>query len=152
MTIEQQFFNEFRLMYRPFTNQLNKQLEQYQLYSSQWAVLRFLIDKGPHSLVEIANFMSIEKPSVTRLVQKLVDLRYVETVAGKDKRAKVVQLTPYGEKIVDEIQEHIKPLLEKALAGVSKQDIEIASRVLANISKNIHQYERKQVEVSRQKL
>lgn len=139
MTIEQQFFNEFRLMYRPFTNQLNRQLEQYQLYSSQWAVLRFLIDKGPHSLVEIANFMSIEKPSVTRLVQKLVDLRYVETVAGKDKRAKVVQLTSYGEKIVDEIQEHIKPLLEKALAGVSKQDIEIASRVLANISKNIHQ-------------
>jgi len=139
LTIEQQFFNEFRLMYRPFTNQLNRQLEQYQLYSSQWAVLRFLIDKGPHSLVEIANFMSIEKPSVTRLVQKLVDLRYVETVAGKDKRAKVVQLTSYGEKIVDEIQEHIKPLLEKALAGVSKQDIEIASRVLANISKNIHQ-------------
>ena len=139
MTIEQQFFNEFRLMYRPFTNQLNRQLEPYQLYSSQWAVLRFLIDKGPHSLVEIANFMSIEKPSVTRLVQKLVDLRYVETVAGKDKRAKVVQLTSYGEKIVDEIQEHIKPLLEKALAGVSKQDIEIASRVLANISKNIHQ-------------
>jgi len=139
LTIEQQFFNEFRLMYRPFTNQLNRQLEPYQLYSSQWAVLRFLIDKGPHSLVEIANFMSIEKPSVTRLVQKLVDLRYVETVAGKDKRAKVVQLTSYGEKIVDEIQEHIKPLLEKALAGVSKQDIEIASRVLANISKNIHQ-------------
>lgn len=139
LTIEQQFFNEFRLMYRPFTNQLNKQLEQYQLYSSQWAVLRFLVDKGPHSLVEIANFMSIEKPSVTRLVQKLVDLGYVETVAGKDKRAKVVQLTPNGQKIVDEIQEHIKPFLQNALAGVSKQDIEIASRVLASISKNIHQ-------------
>ena len=139
MTIEQQFFNEFRLMYRPFTNQLNKQLEQYQLYSSQWAVLRFLNDKGRHSLVEIANFMSIEKPSVTRLVQKLVELGYVETVAGKDKREKVVQLTILGENIVLEIQEHIKPFLEKALAGVSKQDIETATRVLANISMNIHQ-------------
>ncbi|MCS1382144.1 MULTISPECIES: MarR family winged helix-turn-helix transcriptional regulator [Lysinibacillus] len=139
MTIEQQFFNEYRLMYRPFTNQLNMQLEHFQLYSSQWAVLRFLIDKGPHSLVEIASFMSIEKPSVTRLVQKLVELGYVETVAGKDKREKVVQLTPFGENIVQEVQEHLKPFLEKALAGVPKQDIETATRVLATICMNIHQ-------------
>ncbi|AVK97225.1 MarR family transcriptional regulator [Lysinibacillus sphaericus] len=139
MTIEQQFFNEYRLMYRPFTNQLNMQLEHFQLYSSQWAVLRFLIDKGPHSLVEIASFMSIEKPSVTRLVQKLVELGYVETVAGKDKREKVVQLTPFGENIVQEVQEHLKPFLEKALAGVAKQDIETATRVLATICMNIHQ-------------
>ncbi|EON70511.1 MarR family winged helix-turn-helix transcriptional regulator [Lysinibacillus sphaericus] len=139
MTIEQNFFNEYRLMYRPFTNQLNVQLEHYQLFSSQWAVLRFLIDKGPHSLVEIANFMFIEKPSVTRLVQKLVELGYVETVAGKDKREKLVQLTAYGENIVQEIQEHLKPFLEKALAGVPTQDIEIATQVLAKICANIHQ-------------
>ncbi len=126
-------------MYRPFTNQLNMQLEHYQLFSSQWAVLRFLIDKGPHSLVEIANFMFIEKPSVTRLVQKLVELGYVETVAGKDKREKLVQLTAYGEHIVQEIQEHLKPFLEKALAGVPTQDIEIATQVLAKICANIHQ-------------
>ncbi|MET4560309.1 MarR family transcriptional regulator for hemolysin [Lysinibacillus parviboronicapiens] len=139
MTIEQNFFNEYRLMYRPFTNQLNVQLEKYQLYSSQWAVLRLLIDKGPHSLVEIANFMFIEKPSVTRLVQKLVELGYVETVAGKDKREKLVQLTAHGETIVQEIQEHLKPFLEKALAGVPTQDIEIATQVLARICANIHQ-------------
>ncbi len=126
-------------MYRPFTNQLNVQLEKYQLYSSQWAVLRLLIDKGPHSLVEIANFMFIEKPSVTRLVQKLVELGYVETVAGKDKREKLVQLTAHGETIVQEIQEHLKPFLEKALAGVPTQDIEIATQVLARICANIHQ-------------
>ncbi len=102
-------------MYRPFTNQLNVQLEKYQLYSSQWAVLRLLIDKGPHSLVEIANFMFIEKPSVTRLVQKLGELGYVETVAGKDKREKLVQLTAHGETIVQEIQEHLKPFFRKGI-------------------------------------
>lgn len=124
-------------MYRPFTNQINLQLEKYQLYSSQWGVLRLLTDRGPHSLVEIANFMYIEKPSVTRLVQKLVEIGYVETVAGKDKREKLVQLTEQGEHIVQEIQAYLKPFLENALEGVTEQDIDIATQVLAKIRANI---------------
>ena len=137
MAIEQEFFNEYRLMYRPFTNQLNLQLEKYQLFSSQWGVLRLLMDQGPHSLVKIANFMYIEKPSVTRLIQKLVELRYVETVAGKDKREKLVQLTEHGENTVREIQAYLKPFLEESLAGVAEKDIEIATQVLAKIRANI---------------
>ncbi|UPW84889.1 MarR family winged helix-turn-helix transcriptional regulator [Lysinibacillus sp. Ag94] len=139
LTIEQEFFNQYRLMYRPFINLVNEQLGKYQLYSSQWALLRLLKDKGPHTFVDIANFMYIEKPSVTRLVQKLVDLGYVETVAGRDKREKLVQLTVNGELIVQEIQAHLKPTMEQALAGVSERDIEIATQVLANICANINQ-------------
>ena len=138
MTIEQEFFNQYRLMYRPFINQVNVLLEEYQLFSSQWALLRLLKDKGPHTFVDIANFMFIEKPSVTRLVQKLVELGYVETVAGRDKREKLVQLTAYGEELVLEIKAHLKPLFEQALAGVSKQEIEIATQVLAKICANIN--------------
>ncbi|MDM5233078.1 MarR family winged helix-turn-helix transcriptional regulator [Lysinibacillus pakistanensis] len=139
MTVEQEFFNQYRLMYRPFINQLNVQLETYQLYSSQWAVLRFLKDKGPHSFVDIANFMSIEKPSVTKLVHKLVELGYVETVVGKDKREKLVHLSTYGEELVQEIKSQLSPFFEQALAGVPQQDIEIATQVLARICMNINQ-------------
>ncbi|MGE7809010.1 MarR family winged helix-turn-helix transcriptional regulator [Lysinibacillus capsici] len=139
MTIEQEFFNQYRLMYRPFINQLNVQLEPYQLYSSQWAVLRFLNDKGPHSFVDIANFMSIEKPSVTKIVHKLVELGYVETMTGKDKREKLVHLSKHGEELVLEIKSHLNPFFEQALAGVPKQDIEIATQVLARICMNINQ-------------
>lgn len=139
LTIEQEFFNQYRLMYRPFINLINVQLGKYQLYSSQWALLRLLMDKGPHTFVDIANFMFIEKPSVTRLVQKLVELGYVETVAGRDKREKLIKLTAHGETIVKEIQAHLKPTMEQALAGVSERDIEIATQVLANICANINQ-------------
>ncbi|MGE7696482.1 MarR family winged helix-turn-helix transcriptional regulator [Lysinibacillus sp. NPDC094177] len=138
MTIEQEFFNQYRLMYRPFINLVNVQLEKYQLFSSQWALLRLLMDKGPHTFVDIANFMFIEKPSVTRLVQKLVELGYVETVAGRDKREKLVRLTANGEEIVQEIKAQLKPFFEQALAGVSERDIEIATQVLANICANIN--------------
>jgi len=96
------------------------------------------MDKGPHTFVDIANFMFIEKPSVTRLVQKLVELGYVETVAGRDKREKLVQLTANGEEVVKEIKAQLKPFFEQALAGVSEKDIEIATNVLANICANIN--------------
>ncbi|MFE3573487.1 MarR family winged helix-turn-helix transcriptional regulator [Lysinibacillus sp. NPDC059133] len=138
LTVEQEFFNQYRLMYRPFINLVNVQLEKYQLYSSQWALLRLLMDKGPHTFVDIANFMFIEKPSVTRLVQKLVELGYVETVAGRDKREKLIQLTANGEEVVQEIKAQLKPFFEQALAGVSEKDIEIATKVLANICANIN--------------
>ncbi|MFJ7369934.1 MarR family winged helix-turn-helix transcriptional regulator [Lysinibacillus sp. NPDC098008] len=139
MTIEQDFFNQYRLMYRPFIKQLNVQLEPYHLYSSQWAVLRFLRDNGPHSFVEIANFMAIEKPSVTKLVHKLIELGYVETATGRDKREKLVRLSPYGEELVQKIQLQLQPFFEQALAGVAKQDIDIATQVLAKICMNINQ-------------
>ncbi|GLC88813.1 MarR family winged helix-turn-helix transcriptional regulator [Lysinibacillus piscis] len=138
MTLEQDFFNEYRLLYRPFINHINTLLGKYQLYNSQWAVLRLLHDKGPHSLVTIAHFMYIEKPSVTRLVQKLVELGYVETMTGQDKREKLVQLTTSGEQVVQEIQAYLKPYLKEALTGVSEQEMLIATQVLAKICANIN--------------
>ena len=135
MTI-QQFFNEFRLMYRPFTNQINIQLEKYGLFSSQWGLIRILADKGPQSFGDIASLLYIEKPSVTKLAQKLIELKLVEIQPGKDKREKIIHLTTYGEHVIAQIHIDLKPILEGALAGVSAEDIEIAKQVLTMIRVN----------------
>ncbi|MBQ0140539.1 MAG: MarR family transcriptional regulator [Kurthia sp.] len=137
MTDEQDFFGEYRLMYRPFINQINVKLEHHGLFSSQWGLLRLLIDRGPLTFGEIANALFIEKPSATKLIQKLMELDFIEIHAGKDKREKVVHLTANGEKLVGEIHNELNPILEKSLAGVSQQDMEIAKQVLAQIRKNI---------------
>lgn len=137
MTKEQDFFSEYRLVYRPFTNLINIKLEQHGLFSSQWGLLRLLTDKGPLSFGDIAIALYIEKPSVTKLVQKLSELDFVEIHAGKDKREKIVALSANGEKLVGEIHAELKPLLENALSGVSLEHMEIAEQVLAQIRKNI---------------
>ena len=137
MTIEQKFFNEYRLMYRPFINRFNIQLEEYGLFSSQWALLRILTEKGGLSFGEIANEMYIEKPSVTQLVQKLVERGYLEIQPGKDKREKIVRLTSIGHTQIQHIHEQISPMLEQALAGLSVKEIEVATHVLAEIRANL---------------
>ena len=137
MNKEQDFFNEYRLMYRPFINQINVQLEQYGLYSSQWGLLRLLTEKGPLTFGDIALAMYIEKPSVTKLVQKLVELQLVEIKPGKDKREKIVHLTTVGVEKIDEIQLSLQPLLQKALNGVTNKEMANAEKVLAQIRINI---------------
>ena len=137
MKKEQDFFNEYRLMYRPFINQINVQLEQYGLYSSQWGLLRLLTEKGPLTFGDIAIAMYIEKPSVTKLVQKLVELQFVEIKPGKDKREKIVHLTNDGVKKIDEIHLALQPLLQKALNGVTNEEMVNAEKVLAQIRINI---------------
>ena len=137
MPMEQQFFNEYRLMYRPFINQINVELEKHGLFSSQWGLLRMLMDQGPQSYGEIATLLYIEKPSVTKLVQKLIELELVNIQPGKDKREKIVHLTTHGEYIIEDIQRNLKPILERALAGVSGEHTEIAKQVLAQIRVNL---------------
>lgn len=137
MTKEQDFFSEYRLIHRPFTNLINIKLEPYGIFSSQWGLIRLLTDKGPLTFGEIASMLYIEKPSVTKLVQKLIELDFVEIHAGKDKREKIVHLSTNGEKLVGEIHTDLKPLLEQALEGVSEEHMEIAEQVLAQIRKNI---------------
>ena len=137
MSIEQQFFNEYRLMYRPFINQINLVLEQYGLYSSQWGLLRILLEQGPQSYGDIAHLLYIEKPSVTKLVQKLIEMELVIIGVGKDKREKIVHLTEQGENTIAMIQNELKPILKKVLAGVSIGEIETAMHVLEKIRLNI---------------
>ena len=124
-------------MYRPFINELNIGLEPYDLYSSQWGMLRIIAEEGPISFGDLASRLYIEKPSVTRQVQKLIELQLVEINSGKDKREKMVTLSAHGKEIVDEIQQKLKPSLEAALSGVSAEEVDIAKRVLAQIRLNI---------------
>ena len=137
MTKEQQFFNEYRLMYRPFINQINLELEKHGLFSSQWGLLRMLSEQGPKTYGEIATLLYIEKPSVTKLVQKLIELELVSIQSGKDKREKIVHLTAHGVQKIDHIQQNLKPMLQKALHGVSDEQTEIAQQVLEQIRKNL---------------
>ena len=133
----QNFFHQFISMYRPLINKANNQLTKYQLYTSQWAILNLLYLKGPHTNVEIANHQNVEKPTITRMIQRLEELNYVELVPGKDRREKKIQLTDYGMEICAEIKLMIKELEIDALRGITETEQEEVSRVLATVRENL---------------
>jgi MarR family transcriptional regulator, transcriptional regulator for hemolysin len=71
---------------------------------AQWTILYYLFNFGSATLVELSNYQSVEKPTVTRTINRLEELGYVEHVPSKDKREKRMQLTELGRKVYFEVR------------------------------------------------
>ena len=86
---------------------------------------------------EIAQRQQVEKPSVTKILQRLAEMKYVEATQGQDKREKWIRLTDSGEAICREITLQFKSLYEELLKGASKEELEMAISVLARAHQNL---------------
>ncbi|QGS69755.1 MarR family transcriptional regulator [Oceanobacillus sp. 143] len=48
---------------------------------------------GPVTLVEISNHLDVEKPTISRTVNRLAEQQLIEEVPSNDKRERMIQLT-----------------------------------------------------------
>ncbi|MFD2830169.1 MarR family winged helix-turn-helix transcriptional regulator [Corticicoccus populi] len=133
-------FYELATIYRPFINRLDKELNAYNLFSSQWRIMKLLLDKGPHTISEIAHHNYVEKPTITRLVQKLIELEYVEAVTGEDKRVRMIQLTDSGRAVCSKVIEKIDVFYRNLLDGVDEDTQQEVTEALKKISENLKNY------------
>lgn len=135
----QKFFQQLLLLYRPFENRLNIELAKHDLYRAQWSVLHYLSNYGTATLVELADYQSVEKPTVTRTISRLEELGYVEHVPGKDKREKRMQLTDLGRKIYGDVRVTIDEYEQEILKGISEEEQLEVIRIMGDIRNNIRE-------------
>lgn len=125
------------LLYRPFENNLNIQLNKHDLHRAQWSILYYLNNYGSATLVELANYQSVEKPTITRTIARLEELGYVEHVPSKDKREKRMQLTELGKKVYSEVRVTIDQYEQEILKGITEEEQLAAIRIMGEIRNNI---------------
>lgn len=135
----QKFFQQLLLLYRPFENRLNIELAKHDLYRAQWSVLHYLSNYGTATLVELADYQSVEKPTVTRTISRLEELGYVEHVPGKDKREKRMQLTDLGRKVYGDVRVTIDEYEQEILKGISEEEQLEVIRIMGDIRNNIRE-------------
>ncbi|WP_042349314.1 MarR family winged helix-turn-helix transcriptional regulator [Bacillus massiliigorillae] len=133
----QKFFHEFMLLYRPFISELNKQLEEYELFSSQWSIMFFIKNYGSLTPVEISKLFHVEKPTITRTVKALEQRNYIEHIPGKDKREKRLVLTPLGEEVYSAIRVKLDAFDAALLQGVSDNEQQDVIRIMGEIRNNL---------------
>ncbi|MFD6208612.1 MULTISPECIES: MarR family winged helix-turn-helix transcriptional regulator [unclassified Peribacillus] len=133
----QKFFQELLLLYRPFENNLNIQLNQHDLHRAQWSILHYLSNYGSATLVELANYQNVEKPTITRTITRLEELGYVEHVPSKDRREKRMRLTELGSKIYSEVRVTIDRYEQDILKGITEEEQLAAIRIMGEIRNNI---------------
>lgn len=134
---KQTFFYQLIMLYRPFEKRLNIQLNKHHLFRGQWTILYYLYHFGPATLVEISDYQGVEKPTVTRTFAGLEELQYVEQIAGKDKRQKLMQLTDRGREIYELVRVDIDELEQEILDGITEEELLQAVQVMQKIRNNV---------------
>ncbi len=81
--------------------------------------------------------MSVEKPTVTRTINRLEELGYVEHIPGKDKREKRMQLSESGKQVYQDVRVTIDRYEQEILEGITEQEQIEAIRIMEEIRKNI---------------
>lgn len=125
------------MLYRPFENHLNVQLNKHNLHRAQWTVLYYLYHFGSATLVEISHYQGVEKPTITRTFASLEELGYVERVEGKDKREKRMRLTDEGITTYEQVRVTIDQYEHDILNGISEKEQQDMVYTMEKIRNNI---------------
>lgn len=72
---------------------LNKNLESHGIYSSEWSIITTLTEKGSMTQGELASYLNIEPPAVSKSLVKLERKGLIMRIPGDDKRERKVTLT-----------------------------------------------------------
>ncbi|WP_082233094.1 MarR family winged helix-turn-helix transcriptional regulator [Halobacillus massiliensis] len=137
MKTHRTLFYEYVMLYRPYINKLNEWLAPFHLYASQWSILSHLWQQGGQTVSEISLHKKVEKPTTTKMVQRLLELELVEVTSGRDKRTKTIQISDYGLDICQQIEEKISEYQAYLLEDFSEEEQELVIRVLQNVSEKI---------------
>ncbi|MFF2591366.1 MarR family winged helix-turn-helix transcriptional regulator [Peribacillus butanolivorans] len=130
MSFHNGFFHHNLQFSRSFTKKLNEQLAKVNLFHSQWLIIYYLNQYGCSTLVEISNYLDVEKPTVTRTVNRLEERKLIEQIPGKDKRERRIQLTESGERTYQEAKKVVEEFELQLMSGLAEEDRETTLRTL----------------------
>lgn len=124
--------------YRILQLHVSQTLEKFGINPTEWSILGLIYTQTDGiRFSSIADILQVERPLITMLVNGLESKGLVERHAHpKDKRAKLLFLTKKGATLVPQIEQKLREVLYKLLAGVSQDDLEAYRRVLEAIIAN----------------
>lgn len=104
----------------------------------QWTILAFLwIEDGVTQQV-LCDYTFKDKPSMTRLIDKLVKQKLViRKISPTDRRSNQIFLTPLGKGIEVKTKEAILETMQTSLKGIDAEGIERLKNVLTLVFTNI---------------
>jgi len=123
-----------KLIKRTMDNNLN----EYNITTSQWAVLKLLDTKIQLTQTQIAKELLGDKATAGDIILRLYEKNYVEKSIDKnDKRMYVVSLTPKAKNLINDMEKKAIKVTNKALEGLDYNDIQILNKSLNQIINNL---------------
>jgi MarR family transcriptional regulator, organic hydroperoxide resistance regulator len=123
---------------RRILDDLTSRLETHGITLPQYFVLRELWQEEGLMQREVANRVGVLEPTMVTTLDALERLGLIERVRSTvDRRKTHVQLTTAGRKMRDTLHGYAADVLDRALAGISNDEIAQLRRLLQQIKGNL---------------
>ena len=112
--------------------------EGIEISTEQWSVLACLWKKDKVTQQELCDLTSKDKPSMTRLIDKLEMRNLVTRVSDhKDRRTNLIHLTNAGNELKLKATEIVHQITEKTLNHITEEELNTIRIVLKKIMTNL---------------
>lgn len=123
--------------YNALQDALSRALSSYNISIPEWKLLGQLHEHGKMRLAVLAEYLSYDPPMVTKLAKNLEKKGLIQRSADStDERAKVISITPNGNKIVKKTEPEVKKLMARLLKGITPDELRTYIKVLSLIVNN----------------
>jgi DNA-binding MarR family transcriptional regulator len=90
---------------------------------------------GPPRMSELAEWLTLSRGGITKLVDRLQDAGYLERVScSEDRRSLFAALTPAGEKLLVEMRAVYEGELERHLRGLTAEEAALITSALQTVT------------------
>lgn len=135
--MKDRFFHRQLQFCRSFKKKLNEKLSAAELYYSQWLVLYCIKHMQPVTLVEIGNYLAVEKPTISRTVKRLDQQGLIKEMPSQDKRERRVCLTDVGEERYGQGQKIVFQFEAELLTDISQKDLDTTMRTIQHLQEKL---------------
>jgi DNA-binding MarR family transcriptional regulator len=138
-----EIFDSLYSVYPVFRRKLKKIgdaiLEDMEISMAHVKLMDSLRKEGACSMTDLGNMLSVSKPNITTLVDKLVELNLTKRSFDKnDRRVSLIELTDHGNDFLQKLTESAKVTLRSRLQKFSEDDLALFRETLNNMELLIH--------------
>lgn len=115
-----------------YKNKINK--EKSFLNETEFEMVRYVTKREQRALVDVANYLNVDKGLVTRMSKKLVKLGYIEILSDeKDSRKKLLKATAKAKEIKGEVANEEIEFYNVCLKVLSKEEVEQFDKLVEKV-------------------
>lgn len=117
---------------------MDRNLESFNLTTSQWAILKLLNNKNELTQAQIAHELKADRATTGTIIINLHEKEYITKVVDKnDRRSYIISLTQKAKDTVKQIELIAENIIKEALTGVNDDDVKVLYDVLRQIINNL---------------
>ncbi|RYL27269.1 MarR family winged helix-turn-helix transcriptional regulator [Acinetobacter piscicola] len=122
---------------RMLSEEINQILEPLGLNYSLWQVIYVIDLKGHCTLQDIAEYLNVSKPSITKRIKILQQMKVLTQLETEDKRQKMLSLSDQGQQLYLRCSPYIDVFEQQLLADVSQQQQHDAKSTMESVMQQL---------------